>query len=776
MRKVINPQPRVTPTIIARKTNIKDYPQYYTPETVAQNSKLIALASSEQVRNGKSNKAPSINWETKPKDYTGLNDPKYGTSIVCDYLPNLNLYLVVIDLDKPKNEKHLKLKELKDAVSEIVPRTLVKQTPSGGWHIYLLSVEKPIAKQPSINIDYQTNTGKGRGKYVIMDYRWSPDGTKQQLYQQVEGSHDNIRVIPSSDRLLEQLMSNLNEKGLVSTPLHEKRDDLVGLFRANVREGTRQYYSCAIAGALRKNGYKKNAIIEIISKVFEGDPELEDRVRNVNRTFNKPLNDILGMKWLEDNLPPVDYQALQVMLAGDSEDLRSQIIGSLTKNFEPSSKVLADYINSKLDLYCNLETHKYYEKDVQGRYDEIDEKRIIEFVNDDFGYNTISKKRCHEVLKYITNPIRKNYDLIEFQNGILNTKTRYFTSDKEEHSETPKLTLPFNWNPDAEPGKIGEIIDQILDNPAHPEDKNLWIRAVGHAFMGDNRIGKMVLVQGPSGTGKSTLHSILKRCFNYSMTPTGKINANERFVLQSIVDKDINIDDDINNGMLTSIGNMNSIVTGEGLEVEVKGENRYIKCNNQMIPRLFAAGNSLPPVIGEGFERRLLLIHAENKITYDDRDDRLVADIGLGQYDKNGLEWLVHESINLYWENEDKPFTSQEQEEQMLQDFKFKSYPLKCAIEEIFNIEYDKYITSKEINRILRNWSIFAYNEYNISKEEKNPTAKKIDNAMNNCGFFKERIWDPNTGEQPIAYVDIQLKPEWEFLRRRSTKPHSLVE
>jgi len=79
----------------------------------------------------------------------------------------------------------------------------------------------------------------------------------------------------------------------------------------------------------------------------------------------------------------------------------------------------------------------------------------------------------------------------------------------------------------------------ILYNPKYPNNKEIWLKAVGHPFIGANRIGKMIVVQGGSG-----------------------------------------------------IGNLNSVITGNGLEIEIKGENASIQAEAEQIPKLFANGNT----------------------------------------------------------------------------------------------------------------------------------------------------------------------------------------
>lgn len=735
-----------------KQTDTKIKPQYVTKDDLfsiaEKEGLLVALANQQQVKKSKNptkHKTPAISWEKAPKNYKGLEDQRNGTAIRCDYIQELKAYLVVIDLDEPDHKKEergiqqVPLEVLKSVCLPITKKTYSVETPSGGVHIYGLSREKPKQSQPPINVDYQTNTGTGRGKYVVANYRWNQTGEHKEFYKKLPHSVEKIAYF-NSDGLLEDILQKLVDGGHITTPKQERWGNIADIFRRYYKDrGTPNNYRNAIAGYLRKQGYDQSSTEKIMAEVLKGTGDQEQGKQNVKQTFERPLKSIEGYQHLKNVLGKEDLNRLSELTKSSDGDIKSKIIQILAKNKEASVKLIADHVNNCLELYKNLETHKYYERTIAGRFQEINECRIIEFCNDEFGVNNVSTDRCEKVLKHITNPVKKNYDLLEFQNGMLNTKTEEFTSDKSTFDETPKIALDLNWNPDAEPGEIGEIIDTILTNEKHPNDKERWFRAVGHAFMGYNRIGKLTMVQGRSGTGKSTLTTILKRIFDYSEIPTTVINKNERFTLHPLVDKDINIDDDINNGVLKAIGTLNTITTGNGLEVEIKGKNRSIKAENHQIPRLFANGNTLPPVLGEGFERRLLLIHADNFIDYDDKDDYLQGDIISGKYDNKGLEWLVHTAITLYWQNKDKPITTQEDEARMKEDYEFKSYPMLKGIEAVFRDDYSgiQNIPVREVNRWVKAWHIWAYENNKISREHRKPSIKSISSAMDRAGFSK---------------------------------------
>lgn len=185
---------------------------------IIQTAPTVAIASKKQVKKGKNNKSPTSNkWENKPKTYTGYKDKNYPTALICNEIPKLNLHLVIIDLDNPKTDTDIPIKILRTYALKMIENTYCTLTPSRGVHIYLLSKTKPTAAQPrathNVNIDYQANTSKGRGKYIITDYRWNPTGTEKEHYTKMAESPKNIAIVNNTDEVLAEYLNILEKTG-----------------------------------------------------------------------------------------------------------------------------------------------------------------------------------------------------------------------------------------------------------------------------------------------------------------------------------------------------------------------------------------------------------------------------------------------------------------------------------------------------------------------------------------------------------------------------------
>ena len=706
----------------------------------------------------KGNKKSWGKWDKYPNDYTmKINDPKYPTAVVCEYIPELDLHLGIIDLDVPKENKseHIPIEKLKSKAVKIIEKTYSVQSPSGGYQIYLLSKNPPKLREPGkLNIDYQVNKSGNKGKYCITDYRWNAEG-KKEYYRKLGESPKEILIVDSIDDIFNEFLEDLESSGYIKTPQNEHSNEIVSIFK-NYTTGRSSLnnFSLAIAGYLRKQDYPEEETINIIKKIFKDSGELNIRIENVKQTYARSIKEIEGWQHLKDVLGREDQERLTKITQNGSSDLRHEIGRKLMQHKYPSPQEIADLINMECDFYINSDTRIYYERLEDGRFEEIDHHRIVDYTNNIFGANQINEEIQRKAMLQITKKVKKDYNVLEFLNGYLNTVTRDFTEDKKKLSILPKATIPIKWNPDSDGGYIKKVIEEILDAKNDPENLYRWYIGFGHFFMGNNTLKKLIMVFGPSKSGKSTLGEIIQYLLNVSQTPTHNIIENNRFGLIDIIDKDVNIDDDIDNGIMRGIGNLNSVVEGRNMTIEMKNKNEFAKLTNKSIPKLYASGNTLPPIIGVGFKTRLLLIKAPHKRPIEERDLTLDQKISEGDYNSE-LEWLVHHTINLYWsylENGSVLFT-QEEENKQNQEYEFQSYPEKKAIEFLFKDDWEGGNTLPEncALKYIKIWCNWAYDNNKISEEHKRPSTKKIKNAINQCSFNRIRK------EDGYHYEDLKM-------------------
>ena len=325
--------------------------------------------------------------------------------------------------------------------------------------------------------------------------------------------------------------------------------------------------------------------------------------------------------------------------------------------------------------------------------DNIPVKDISNFFNNEFGFNKISMKRCNDCMDFITRELLIDYDVIQFKNGLYNTRTCEFADGKFASEYIPKLNLSnYSYVEDAkdrffETDLYKENHAILQTNREHWKDWNeeIFYKSVGSCYCGVNHADKIFVLVGKSWSRKSTLLTIIKRIFgeNYCNKKIQEIVKNERFVLVPTVNKAILIDDDASDLQITNIGNLNSFISGTGLYVEFKNCNDGVHLNENNTPRIWCASNELFNVVGSGFKRRLCLILCDNVFDRDDSSKEYMIAINNGERDSE-LELMISYCLQLFASTKDSAFLTEQQEDLMYDEFEFKSYAERRFVKDCF--------------------------------------------------------------------------------------------
>ena len=551
----------------------------------------------------------------------------------------------------------------------------------------------------------------------------------------------------------------------------------------------------------------------------------------LKRTFDN-IQLALGLSEKERDL--LQYQLQEICVPHinkvnkSEQDLFILIKQAIAKNKEPTVKILADYVNRQDSFYIDYETGKKYKliykevdgEDIPAGFEEVTIEDISIFLNERFGENNISIPKCKHIMEYITNPIKSNYDLIIFDNGTLNTidgsfKENYFPVDC-----LPKIKTDLKYFENAEDDfKNSDLYKEFHDilKSRWAWNESLYYLSVGVSAMAINEADKLFVIVGVPNARKTTLLTPLKRFFTYSELKIQTIAKNERFQLLPAIRKDINIDDDLTGLVIKDIGFLNSFVSGAGGNVERKGENISANLTMETTPKIWGASNRLPAIMGDGFKRRLCLILAENPINIKEVRKSYQTELLNGERDEE-LGLLISYSIQEYIKNRDKPFLTEDQSEQMLTEWNWKSYPAKMGAEFMFldSEDYGEYITEKGLednplesidNVFEENWELVietqSGNQYStpnyltvkevnqefkkfykwgvktgkIFQEQSRPSTNSIKKAMQNAGFNqtvkRETIkWTDEDGDTRTkhttinVYEDCLINPDWKAIYR----------
>lgn len=533
-----------------------------------------------------------------------------------------------------------------------------------------------------------------------------------------------------------------------------------------------------------------------------------DKIENTTEVVKYVLDDIVGgmvksivefetaddkselkqlLKDADDNVKDILKDYLIEISEKYANDIESKILNKLDNDKEPSAKLLANYLNYNGLFFLENETRKRYMKTDKG-FKEITVEDVSDFFNKHFGYNEISETKAKNVLGFITRKIERNYDLIQFENGTLNTDDFIFYENTFYENVLPKLAVPFDYIEDAESEfKATNLFAEnhaILKSERWKWNEELFYKCVGACGMAINEIEKLIVIVGEPNSRKSTLLTILKRIFSYSEVKLQTIAENPRFQLLPTIAKDINIDDDLQSFRIDKIGFLNTFVSGNGGVVEIKGENIGANLTAETTPIIVGASNTLPSVTGDGFERRLILILAENFFSESESKKSYMRDIKNGKRDSE-IALMFSYSLQQYFKIRDSEIINEHQKKAMNDEWEWKSYPAKKGAEIMFIDEFtlferldelksgdaiadykrlskwqiqvelkdadlineygnggkfyiiNTYTPVKIVNQKFKEFYKIAYEKKKIFKESKKASTRVIKSAMENAGFYQ---------------------------------------
>ncbi len=528
---------------------------------------------------------------------------------------------------------------------------------------------------------------------------------------------------------------------------YTKDDNIVGEY---IWEGTPLEVSQIKAHEMYTLYYEDLAYIDIELDMDKIKEDLLNSLIVLGKDLNKKMKILdARSKFIDDYLTGV----IATLRTKYFDNLNKTIKELFSEHKSLNKQMLADYLNASGEFYIVHDIKKRFKKTKHG-FIEITPQDVSNFFNKEFGYNKVSLKRCYECIDYINRELAIDYDIVQFQNDLYNTRTCTFSSDEFASEYIPKLNLGnFSYIENAK----DEYFSTNLYNELYSilkTDREYWrnwneeifYKSVGSCYSGVNLTDKMFVIVGKSWSRKSTLLCILKRVFNdnYCNKKIQKIVKNERFVLIPTVNKAILIDDDASDLQLNNIGNLNSFISGTGLYVEFKNANDGVHLNGNNTSRIWCASNELFNVVGSGFKRKSCLILCDNVFDRDKSSKDYMVAVNNGERDKE-LELLISYSLQLFASGKDGAFLTQEQEDCMYNEFEFRSYPERKFVETVF--KYDD--VSEELEQSLdeNNISELELGRWSIQYKSSNntrvtiPTILKIKDATTICRkFFRYQL------------------------------------
>ncbi len=302
--------------------------------------------------------------------------------------------------------------------------------------------------------------------------------------------------------------------------------------------------------------------------------------------------------------------------------------------------------------------------------------------------------------------------IIAFKNGLLDVVKWLELADTEPVPHTPKwfseVVLPCNWEPSATCPKWLNFLDKSLRG-----DETLisilqeWF---GYCLTGDTKYQRMLWPHGDSGTGKSTMITVLQHLVGNANTASFNLwDLAERFTLQSWLGKRLVCSADAELGRSTEamkvLARLKGIIGGDGQNIDRK--NREALALVKLTVRLVISTNEFPtlPDASDTMLRRVMFIPFENKIDKANIDnylsDRLITEIdGIAAWALEGLKRLERNG----------DFTDSKRSNDVANEYRRMQNPIFCFVEDCCDVSDDHEKVKILIDDIYKNYCKWAEN------------------------------------------------------------------
>lgn len=291
-------------------------------ETVYGKARLVVLKDRKAVMNEPNDAKKSYGkHDFFPRDYNGIEDPKYPSGVFTGYIGDIGLYLVILDIDYHDKGNEIPITVLEPIIEKFKGITHVVSSPTGsGHHIYLFSEKEPkLSKKNGTNIEYLTS----KGVYACVNYRFNGKGEKE-FYEKI--GKDQVAVYESSDDILRNILNYLSDNGYYTNSENGEKEkdkyltEIIDILDPYFLDGQRSDMTLAVSGYLYKKGFNKEKVLKVIKILVKGNPDYEKHIQTVESTFKKNLDEVTGYDLLKSYMTDDELKKLETLVGGKESD------------------------------------------------------------------------------------------------------------------------------------------------------------------------------------------------------------------------------------------------------------------------------------------------------------------------------------------------------------------------------------------------------------------------------------------------------------------------
>lgn len=373
---------------------------------------------------------------------------------------------------------------------------------------------------------------------------------------------------------------------------------------------------------------------------------------------------------------------------------------------------------------------RYYDDGVYKELSNVAIGYLATMKKDSIKEQTINEIR-HKIDYFLFDT--KDYPVDEHRICFKNGNFNILSGELEPHS--PKIIvvnkIPFDYNPNAYCREVDETLNKIACE--EPDTRMLFNEMIGAMLNPICNFAKAFVLVGDGANGKSTLLELLKNSLGGDNVGDLDLkDLSSTFRPSLLVDKMVNIGDDISAQFLDDTANFKKLVTGETVILERKGIQP--KAAKLTVKLLFAA-NNLPRIknFGSAILRRLVIVPCMAKFNHQNSN----FDVNFRQKlnSTEAYEYVLKvgiDALQKLYQNNGK-FTETQKTIDAGRSYELENNPIKAFAEELPIEEwhykntdyiYDKYCSFCIENRLKSNFSKIGFSRK--VKEELGVTTKLV--------------------------------------------------
>ena len=639
--------------------------------------------------------------------------------------------IIVIDLDEPKPDKDGNIHDIHGEVAlplleqELgkLPVTVSQTTPGNGRHLFFkapqdmtIHVEHGIRFFPGMAIDILSEK-----RQVIVSPSKRPDG----YYEWVPGL--SPWDIPLAE-LPQAWIERLSRKRHTSST---KKDTVISLSTVSqnkftlpdeIGNGERNDTLFKYACSLLAKGESPDRVRELVLKADaeRGNPPMQDD----HKDYQELLNTIESAIKTDEagrlskiahalDLAGMDYTQEEAKKALDWLIIIPKKDGTVT--YDINEPVFATYF-----------VEEWYLTNVQNMIYSVE---TGEYMND----TKISQAIYNEIRPYITKGTASRvksllelvkihaYDEFEMPDEFTITlKDRAFKVERDgtftdiPHERT-LFSFPITYDKDAKCPKWEAYINGLI--PQHAI--RTLQQYMGYLFIPSKSAQVSLFLIGRGGEGKSVLFKILIAMMGEHNIVKEQLhtlfNPDQRFQTAQLVNRYVNIDDDMNTAPLKETGDFKRWVTDDITQIEPKNVQRY---QVKQFTRFISAGNKMLTAkydSTDAWYRRLVQINVlpkpEDRVNNVFLKDELMEELsGIFNWCMDGLSDFMKCGCQLYQSEEIKETQAEE---------KYENDVLEVFLNEcdLITLDPEAWVSGEDLFQTYRKWAMMnGYYLFNNAK------------------------------------------------------------